>query len=53
MRQPLLLGRMMPLIEEDIVSEILFQDRAVVVAGPKSRWARRRKIELAELSDEP
>jgi DNA-binding transcriptional LysR family regulator len=40
-------------IEEDIVSEILFQDRIVIVAGPKSRWARRRKVELSELSDEP
>jgi DNA-binding transcriptional LysR family regulator len=33
--------------------EGLFDDELVVVAGPHSRWARRRKIELAELVDEP
>jgi DNA-binding transcriptional LysR family regulator len=52
-RLDLLLGRMVPPIEEDIVAEILFRDRVVVVAGPKSRWARRRKVELSELSDDP
>src|SRR5262245_60446070 len=39
----LLLGRMTPPIEEDIDVQLLFHDRAVVVAGPKSRWARRAK----------
>jgi len=48
----LLLGRITPPIEEDIDAEILFQDRIVVVAGPKSRWVRQRKIQLTELSDE-
>jgi DNA-binding transcriptional LysR family regulator len=47
------LGRMTPPIEEDIRAEILFEDRVVVVAGPKSRWARRRKVKLSELADDP
>jgi len=29
--------------------EILFEDEAVVVAGAKSRWARQRKVSLADL----
>jgi len=39
--------------EEDIRVETLFHDRILVVAGPSSRWARRRKVELSELADEP
>jgi DNA-binding transcriptional LysR family regulator len=31
--------------------EILFDDEVVVVAGLRSRWARRRKIEFADLAD--
>ena len=42
----LLLGRLVPPIEEDIHVEILFQDRVMIVAGPESKWARRRKVEL-------
>lgn len=38
---------------DDIDTEVLFDDPLVVVAGMRSRWARRRKIDLAELSDEP
>ena len=52
-RIDLVLGRMTPPIEEDIHVEILFHDRAVVVAGPNSKWTGRRKLELSELSDEP
>jgi DNA-binding transcriptional LysR family regulator len=37
----------------DLNAEILFDDRLCVVAGTRSRWAHRRKIELSELSDEP
>jgi DNA-binding transcriptional LysR family regulator len=33
--------------------EVLFEDHLVVAAGMHSRWARRRKIDLAELLDEP
>jgi len=38
---------------EDVSVEIVLNDRLFVVAGIQSRWARRRKIELAELADEP
>jgi len=38
---------------ENIASEPLFEDPMFVVAGLTSPWARRRKVELAELTDEP
>src|SRR5262249_51508411 len=38
--------------DNDIKVELLFNDALVVVAGPHTRWARRRKIDLAELVDE-
>jgi DNA-binding transcriptional LysR family regulator len=38
---------------DDLNVEILFDDHLVVAAGAGSRWANRRKIELAELADEP
>ena len=31
-------------------AEVIFQDRMVVVAGAQTRWARRRKIDVAELA---
>src|SRR5262245_15742062 len=34
----------------DVHVEFLFDDPLVVVAGPQSRWARRRKIDLADLT---
>src|SRR5262249_30839648 len=37
---------------DDLNVEILFDDRLVVVAGMQSQWARRRKIDLAELVNE-
>ena len=40
-------------IEDDVNAERLFDDRLVVAAGRRSRWARQRKVELAELIDEP
>jgi DNA-binding transcriptional LysR family regulator len=39
--------------EEDLNVEVLFTDRLLVVAGSKNRWVRHRKIELAELVNEP
>jgi len=39
--------------DEEITVEILFDEKASVVAGLKNRWVGRRKIELAELADEP
>jgi len=39
--------------DDDLTVEVLFHDRMVLTAGTHSRWARRRKIDLAELVDEP
>jgi DNA-binding transcriptional LysR family regulator len=36
----------------DVHIEYLFDDHFVIVAGPNTRWARRRKIDLAELRAE-
>lgn len=41
------------LAEDDLDIEVLGHDRHFVVAGTKSRWARRRKVALADLVDEP
>jgi DNA-binding transcriptional LysR family regulator len=39
---------------DDVNIEVLFDDRLIVAAGMSSPWAkRRRKIDLAELVDEP
>jgi DNA-binding transcriptional LysR family regulator len=38
---------------EDTDVELLFHDRSYVVAGARNRWTRRRKIDLAELINEP
>ena len=38
---------------EDLNVEALFDDPLVVVAGAHSAWARRRKVDLADLVDEP
>jgi DNA-binding transcriptional LysR family regulator len=38
---------------EDLNAEVVYNDRLVVVAGLRSRWARRRKVDLADLIDEP
>jgi DNA-binding transcriptional LysR family regulator len=39
--------------DERLEFESLFDDRYVIVAGAHNPWARRRKIELAELVNEP
>ena len=38
------------MIEEHMHAEILYDEPLVVVAGARSSWAKRRKIELAELA---
>jgi DNA-binding transcriptional LysR family regulator len=38
---------------DDLNVETLFDDELVVAVGIQSQWARRRKIDLAELVDEP
>jgi DNA-binding transcriptional LysR family regulator len=46
-------GRLMPTQDKtDLHTEVLFNDRAFVVASPQHKMARRRKIELADLVDE-
>jgi len=40
-------------LADDLDIDIFFQDELVVAAGSQSRWARRRKIDLAELVSEP
>src|SRR5260370_27345685 len=37
---------------DDLKVDILYDDAAVVASGAHSKWARRRKIDLAELIDE-
>jgi DNA-binding transcriptional LysR family regulator len=38
---------------DDLNAELLFHDHLVVAAGTQNRLARRRKINLAELTDQP
>jgi DNA-binding transcriptional LysR family regulator len=40
-------------VTDDLNLEDLFDDPLIIAAGLRSRWARRRKIDLAELIDEP
>ena len=52
----LFLGHLPPLAGTamaDLSIEYLFHDRLVIAAGRRNRWARRSKIDLAELVDEP
>jgi DNA-binding transcriptional LysR family regulator len=48
-----IIGRPFARMEEDLTSEALFDDEIVVVAGTRNRWVGSRKIELAQLLDEP
>jgi DNA-binding transcriptional LysR family regulator len=38
---------------EELDAAVLFDDPFSAVVGPNSKWARRRRIDLAELVDEP
>jgi DNA-binding transcriptional LysR family regulator len=42
-----------PFEHDDLTAEFLCSDAMIVVAASDSKWVRRRKIELAELVDEP
>jgi DNA-binding transcriptional LysR family regulator len=42
-----------PLTEEDLDVEVLYDDRPFIVSGRQNRGASRRKVDLAELVDEP
>ena len=54
----LVLARLLPPVDLDVYGsdleiETLFEDKVVIAAGLKSRWAQRQRIDLAELVDEP
>jgi DNA-binding transcriptional LysR family regulator len=50
----LLLGRVFtPVTADDVTTEVLCRDAFFVVAGANSSWARRRRLALCELADEP
>ena len=49
----LIARRFGPIADERLDFEILFDDSFVVVAGAQNPWVRRRRIELAELVNEP
>jgi DNA-binding transcriptional LysR family regulator len=49
----LVFARIPQSVNKDIATEVLFHDRTVIVAGSQSKWAHRRKIEFAQLVDEP
>jgi DNA-binding transcriptional LysR family regulator len=40
-------------VDERFAFEALFEDRLVIAAGARNPWARRRRIALSELADEP
>jgi DNA-binding transcriptional LysR family regulator len=49
----LMIGRLPePFVEDDLVSEPLLDEPFVAVAGANSEWARRRRVELADLMGE-
>ena len=50
----LLLGRIpTPFAEDDLETDIVYDDQVVVVAGRHSKWARSRRLKLADLASEP
>jgi DNA-binding transcriptional LysR family regulator len=54
----LFVGRLFPpfvqgQLPEGLNAEILFDDQVVFAAGVQNRWAHRRRIDLADLIDEP
>jgi DNA-binding transcriptional LysR family regulator len=53
-RIDLAIGRIFgPITDDDVDADVLYDEKALVVAGKNSQWAKRRKIALAELVDEP
>jgi DNA-binding transcriptional LysR family regulator len=42
-----------PVREDNIDTEILYTESVIVAVGLRSRWTRRRRVDLAELIDEP
>jgi DNA-binding transcriptional LysR family regulator len=48
----LFVGRLLRSHEDDINTEVLFNERLSVVAGLENPWSRRRKVDLSELANE-
>ena len=48
----LMLGRVSRPLDDDLAAEVLYEDRLFIVVAADSRWARRRKITLADLVGE-
>jgi DNA-binding transcriptional LysR family regulator len=48
----LALGRLPPSNDTDIDAELLYHEQLVVVAGPRSKWLRHRKISFSDLGGE-
>jgi DNA-binding transcriptional LysR family regulator len=44
--------RMQTRADDDLITEVLFDDPLFVVAGPRNPWVTRRKIDLSELLNE-
>ncbi|HEY7232005.1 MAG TPA: LysR family transcriptional regulator [Pseudolabrys sp.] len=42
-----------PLADDDLALEFLYEDRPYIVTGPGNPLARRRKVKLADLAEEP
>jgi DNA-binding transcriptional LysR family regulator len=50
----LVIGRISePFADDDFSFEPLYEEEYLVAAGSNNKWARRRKVALAELVDEP
>jgi DNA-binding transcriptional LysR family regulator len=52
----LILARLLtapPELPDDLHADVLFDDPVVIAAGMGTRWARSRKVKLADLADEP
>jgi DNA-binding transcriptional LysR family regulator len=48
----LIIGRgIFPIPEDDLKAEVLFEESLLVVAGARSKWAQRRKLDLADVVD--
>jgi DNA-binding transcriptional LysR family regulator len=49
----LLIGRIpAPFVEDDLEAEVVYNDDTVVIAGRQSKWAKLRKLKLADLAGE-
>jgi len=49
----LAIGRLTSSTEDEFKTEVLFNEQLYVVVGSTSPWARRRRVRLAELANEP